>query len=242
MIHPTQQKCFIVEGNIGAGKSTFLRKLQEYLNVQMVFEPHEQWQRVGGTENLLEKFYNDTTRWAYTFQTFAFVTRVMEQEKHAAVNQFPVQILERSVYSDRYCFARNCFELGTMNALEWKLYQEWFGWLVDNYTKKPDGFIYLRTDPNVCFERIVKRSRHEEAAVPLEYIQKLHDKHEDWLIHKKDVAPYLQETPVLVLDCNNEFENNHAEMENHVEKIASFMMEHNIYNVKQSQNNSSLFL
>lgn len=240
--HTTQQKCFIVEGNIGAGKSTFLRILQSYLNVQMVFEPHEKWQNVGGGENLLEKFYIDAPRWAYSFQTYAFVTRVMAQEQHAAVNQYPVQVLERSVYSDRYCFAKNCFEMGTMSSLEWKLYQEWFGWLVDNYTTKPDGFIYLRTDPKVCYERLLKRSRHEEAAVPLEYLQKLHDKHEDWLIAKNDVASYLKSTPVLILECNEEFEANQGAMEAHVEKIVAFLMENNIPNVKQSQKCASLSL
>ena len=239
---PAQQKCFIVEGNIGAGKSTFLRVLQQYLNVQMVFEPLEKWQNVGGTENLLEKFYVDAPRWAYTFQTYAFVTRILAQEEHAVVNKYPVQVLERSVYSDRYCFAKNCFELGTMSALEWKLYQEWFTWLVDNYTTKPSGFIYLRTDPTVCHQRLLKRSRHEESVIPFEYLQKLHDKHEDWLIHKKDVAPYLKDTPVLVLDCNKEFEADPASMEEHVEKIAMFFMENNIYNVKNTQKSSSLSL
>ena len=45
------QRCFVVEGNIGAGKSTFLKMLKEYLNVQVVLEPHEQWQRVGGSDH-----------------------------------------------------------------------------------------------------------------------------------------------------------------------------------------------
>lgn len=216
------QKCFIVEGNIGAGKSTFLKIVQNYLNAQIVFEPHEKWQKVGGTENLLEKFYTDTSRWAYTFQSYAFITRVIEQEEHAKKNPFSVQVLERSVYSDRYCFAKNCFEMGTMTALEWKLYQEWFSWLVDNYTVKPDGFIYLHTDPIVCFQRLLKRNRKEEASVPLSYLEKLHEKHEDWLMKKKDVAPYIKKTPVLVLECNNDFEHSKQEQEKHMQKISSF--------------------
>ena len=104
-----QQRCFIVEGNIGAGKSTFLKMLKQYLNVQIVLEPHEKWQNIGDGHNLLDQFYNDPKRWAYTFQSYAFVSRVVAQQEHAKVNPFSMQILERSVFSDRYCFARNCY-------------------------------------------------------------------------------------------------------------------------------------
>jgi len=131
----------------------------------------------------------------------------------------PTQILERSVYSDRYCFAKNCYQMGVMNALEWKLYQEWFAWLVDNYAIKPDGFIYLQTDPQVCHERLVKRNRSEEVGVTQEYLQMLHDKHEQWLLDKKDVAPYVADLPVLVLSCNKDFEYDSNEQQRHLEKI-----------------------
>lgn len=217
-----QPPYFCVEGGIGAGKSTFLKVINNFLNAQVVYEPHTKWQDVGG-ENLLEHFYSDTSRWAYTFQTYAFVTRVLEREKAALANNHPFQILERSVFSDRYCFAKNCFELGTMNALEWKLYQEWFEWLIDTYVPKPNGFIYLQTDPLTCYKRILKRNRQEETSVTLEYLQLLHDKHEKWLIHKEDVAPYLKDTPVLVIPVDEEFETNRAMQKAHMAKIIDFL-------------------
>lgn len=217
------QKCFIVDGNIGAGKSTFLRIVGEHIQIQTVQEPHEKWQRVVGDENLLQKFYTDAPRWAYTFQSYAFVTRVMEQQAHAAVNPYHAQLLERSVFSDRYCFAKNAYELGFMNALEWKLYQEWFSWLVDNYVVRPTGFIYMHTSPEVCYQRLVKRNREEEAGVPMEYLEQLHDKHEQWLVHKVGVADYLKDVPVLVLNCDVDFENNEAEQEKLLSQIISFV-------------------
>lgn len=215
---------FVIEGNIGAGKSTFLKKMGEYLNAQQIFEPCNEWQNVGG-ENLLDAFYKDGQRWAYTFQSYAFITRVIAQEKQAKNNTNAFQLLERSVYSDRYCFAYNAFETGLMSKLEWGLYREWFEWLVQNRLEQPAGFIYLRTDPEVCYKRLSKRGREEEAGVPLSYLQLLHKKHEEWLIHKKDVAAYLRDTPVLVLDCNESFENNEEIQRNHAKKIANFLEE-----------------
>lgn len=212
----------IVEGNIGAGKSTFLNIVGSAFNAQLVYEPVNTWQNVEG-ENLLERFYAETQRWAYAFQTYAFVTRVSAQEQHARVNDQPFQILERSVYSDRYCFAKNCHELGFMEDIEWKLYQDWFGWLVEQYTPTPQAFIYLRTDPEVCHERLMKRNRSEETGVSLDYLQRLHQKHEDWLIHKKELSETLQNVAVLTLDCNEEFEHNPARQSQFIESIAQFL-------------------
>lgn len=220
MIH--KNKSFIVEGNIGAGKSTFLRLINKKLPVQIVYEPLNQWEKVNG-QSLLDKFYEDTKRWGYTFQSYAFVTRVVEQQKQMKNNPHPYQILERSVFSDRYCFAKNCFEMGTISQLEWTLYKEWFEWLVDNYTQKPDGFIYLQTDPQISYQRMEKRARKAEDNVPLSYLESLHQKHEEWLIKKENIADYLVDTPVLVLNCNQDFEENSSQFNQHLKKIEEFI-------------------
>ncbi len=221
------QKVFILEGNIGAGKSTFLSLIKELLPVQIVYEPVEKWQNVGAGENVLEKFYQDTQRWAYTFQSYAFITRVIEQKEYAKINPCDVQVLERSVYSDRYCFAKNCYEMGTMTPLEWSLYTQWFEWLVGNYVPRPDGFIYLQTDPNVCYKRLTKRARSEEVGVSFDYLRFLHEKHEAWLINKQDILPALHDVPVLVLNCNEDFENNPEVMARFRTQIMDFITQHN---------------
>ena len=48
-------------------------------------------------------------------------------------------------------------------------------------TLVPDGFIYLRAQPDTCMNRMMKRSRNEETGVGIEYLQDLHQRHEDWL-------------------------------------------------------------
>lgn len=72
-----------------------------------------------------------------------------------------------------------------------------------NMLSRPTGIdidliIYLRCTPQKVMDRIRFRSRSEEKDISLEYIQSLHDLHEDWLIKRKFPVP----APVLVLDTN----------------------------------------
>lgn len=217
-----QHQWIIVEGNIGAGKSTFLRLAQRHLNVGVVLEPHEKWQQVGATGNLLDNFYLDPKRWAYTFQSYAFITRLIVQQQYTEQALSKTCFLERSVFSDRYCFAKNAYELGNMTDLEWHIYKEWFSWFMNHYAQKPTGFIYLRVDPTVCFKRMNMRNRNEESLVPLDYLKQLHEKHESWLVHKNNIETMLHDVPVLVLECNDEFEHDEKEQQNHMEKILNF--------------------
>jgi len=198
--------------------------MHEVLGIDVVYEPTDKWQRKDKGGNLLDLFYKDTPRWAYTFQSYAFISRIQSQMEHeASVSSLEPQIYERSVYCDRYCFAKNCYELGFMNALEWNIYKEWFGWLVHAYTKKPSGFIYLRTTPEVCYNRIQKRSRCEESNIPLSYLEALHNRHEEWLISKHEVLPSLLEVPILVLDCTKEFETDAAARQVMLQQVQQFV-------------------
>lgn len=214
----------VIEGNIGAGKSTFLSILKKQLDLDILYEPTHAWQNVGG-HNILDAFYKDAPRWAYTFQTYAFITRIMAQQERMKEAQGPL-IVERSVYADRFCFAKNAHEMGVMSALEWQMYTQWFKWLMDVYIEKPKGFIYLQTSPQTCYERLRNRNRSEEKGVGKEYLELLHEKHEAWLIRKEDIIDGLQDIPVLVLACDAEFEKDEQVQNQHREKVAAFLAQY----------------
>ena len=66
-----------IEGNVGSGKSTFL-KLLEKNGYKIILEPVDEWTQLKNKDdkNLLENFYADQERYAYTFQSIAFRTRI----------------------------------------------------------------------------------------------------------------------------------------------------------------------
>jgi deoxyadenosine/deoxycytidine kinase len=184
-----------LEGNIGAGKSSFLQILADHLNCKVIFEPHHRWQAFDDSENILDLFYKNPERWAYTFETYTLLTRLCDHQMHMTqhINQFVIS--ERSPYSGRYCFAANTYDQGHMSPLEWALYESLCDHLFAQHVAQPTGIIYLRTDPKVCLERLNLRNRKEESTLPLSYLEQLHAKHEAWLLGKQDI-------PTLVLDGN----------------------------------------
>lgn len=214
---------YIVEGNIGAGKSTFLHLLAEHLPyISIALEPRQSWQSDAHGESILAYFYQNPQRWAYTMETFAMACRVQEHMKEQE-HLSPYHLAERSIYSGHYCFALNGYETGLMTPMEWDIYNQWFHFLVKNTCTPPQGFIYLRTNPKISYERTRKRGRSSEQIIPLEYLEQIHVCHERFLLHKENVLPELKNIPVLILECNEEFEIHAPTMHAHVKKIVNFL-------------------
>ena len=176
-----QQIMILFEGNIAAGKSTVGRRLAESRLFGFIEEPVGAWQK-DFEENLLDLFYRDAHRWAFTFQLAAFTTRAKTWTEVLAMTDHTNVVLERSIYCDRYVFAKNCYQSGLMTKTEWQLYCKLWDWLQKNWCAEPDKIVYLRTPAEVCHERIDLRGRNEENAIPLAYLRDLEALHDEWLM------------------------------------------------------------
>lgn len=189
MVDKTPLLTLYIEGNIGAGKSTFLQTVtngHEGLRerAQVSPEPVHEWQNLHHNDkkhNLLQEYYQDPKKAAFPFQTLILYTRV-EQEKNSRATNKEFRLLERSVFSDRMVFVRTIYESKWIDDKQLAVYDRGFSLFVDGERHlKPDGFIYLRTNPATCHRRIQRRQRSEENEIDERYLAGLHDKHEDWL-------------------------------------------------------------
>ena len=178
----------LLEGNIGAGKTTVGRALAEKGTFGFIEEPTSTW-REGFAANMLGLFYEDPQRWAFTFQICAFITRAKTWSEVLALTDHSKVLLERSVFCDRYVFAENCYRTGLMAEAEYQLYRGMWEFLVSNYCVQPDVILYLRTPAKTCMERISVRGRAEETGIPLEYLEQLEALHDEWLLnHPKAIV------------------------------------------------------
>lgn len=213
------KKWYIIEGNIGSGKSTILKLLQEAHNVEVIQEPVDMWLNIkdDNNQNLLEHFYSDMNRYSYMFQTMVFKTRIQSLEKEQIS---PFRFSERSIWTDRFVFGKMCLEDNKMNSIESSCYKFWFEWLEEKFKPKPDGIIYIKCSPEKCLERISQRGRNEENKIPIEYLNKLNVYHDEWFDNWK-------ETPLLVID-NNE-DNNWVEILKKINNFTKFNEMKKIY-------------
>lgn len=129
--------------------------------------------------------------------------------------------MDRSLFSSRYCFVEKMLANGMLHqamysklilvhkilhakfAIILDILQEWYEFIHEHHKIQCDLIVYLRTSPEVAYERIKKRARNEESCIPFDYLKDLHDLHEKWLIDGKCYRP----GQVLVLDANLDLEN-----------------------------------
>jgi deoxyguanosine kinase len=180
-----------IEGNIGSGKSTVIEwlKTQENKNIVFVDEPVNEWLSIKDKDgmNALDCFYKDQKQNAFCFQILAYITRlkklILKLEEYA--NQDIIIITERSIDTDRNVFAKMLYEDGLISSIEWETYNYWFDTF--QHISTVNTIIYIKTDPEKCIERINIRNRTEETNIGLEYLEKCHKYHNDWL-NKNDAT------------------------------------------------------
>ena len=151
--------------------------------------------------HILEKYYINQTRYAFSFQMMAFITRIQQIKKVTGYNNDIIIVCERSVFTDKEVFIKMLYNDKKIEEIEYSIYSKYFDEFIENITIS--GIIYIKTDPEICKLRIKKRNRKGEE-ISLSYLKKCHNYHQNWLQNTQ--------TPVLTLNGNitflNSFPNN----------------------------------
>jgi len=154
-----------LDGNIGSYKTSILNYFHKNYKTAIDVEPVESW------NEYLKGIYN-TRNSTYNFQIKVWMDRCWIQEKSNAII-----LMERSPYFIKNVFVEKAYEDKTINEEEYKNMLS-----LHKRTDKlwePEGYIYLRSNPEQCFNRIKKRARDAEKNIKLEYIKRIHELHED---------------------------------------------------------------
>jgi deoxyadenosine/deoxycytidine kinase len=192
-----------IDGNIGSGKSSFLSYLRENNNKQQfifVDEPVEQWLSIRDretNESIFEKFYKDKTKYSFSFQMMAFISRFSMLKKAIKENPEAIIITERCLYTDKYVFAKMLYDTKMLEDVNYQIYCKWF----EEFSQEipMSKIIYIKTNPEICLERINRRNRMGEDTIELEYLQLCSKYHEDMMIELRE-----KNIEVIVLNGNND--------------------------------------
>ena len=176
-----------VEGNIGSGKSTFLKFVaKELANTEGVIilpEPVDKWEELKDQNgsSIIELFYKDKDKYAFPFQMMAYISRLAllrEAVDKLAATGGGIIVCERSLLCDRYVFASMLRDSEHIGEVEFLIYTKWFDHFIKDLPRH--HMLYLRTSPEIALQRVKGRDRKGEE-IPLSYLQACHDYHDRWL-------------------------------------------------------------
>ena len=157
---------FTIDGTIGAGKSSVLEYLNKTYNVPVIVEPIAKWQPY------LNDLYGNKESSAFNFQTRVWLDRCWIDPLSTKT-----VVMERSPFFQESVFVK-------INCINGRITEKQSAMLKEMYDKTnklwcPSGYIYLRSAPEKCLERIAKRARNSEDAIPITYMNQLNALHEE---------------------------------------------------------------
>ena len=206
-----------IEGNIGSGKSTLLANLKKHFknNKHVVFlkEPVDEWSKIKDENNItiLEKFYIDQEKYSFPFQMMAYISRLKLlkdsiKEIKDTENDFETKyviITERSLYTDKMVFAKMLYDTGKIESINYQIYLNWFNTFADDFPV--NKIIYVKTEPEICHQRITERHRDGEDNIPIDYLKSCSKYHDNML--DKNLSECVCKDQIVLNGNNNIYEN-----------------------------------
>jgi deoxyguanosine kinase len=173
----------VIEGAIGAGKTSLAQLLAERFGASLVLEEVEK-------NPFLMDFYKNRKRFAFQTQVYFLLSRFKQQQ----------ELLERDLFRSRvisdYLFWKDrIFASITLSERELYLYEKILP-ILEKDISKPDLVIYLQTAPELLLKRIKEKGRDFEKSLDSEYISHLVESYNHYFFH-------YNSSPLLVVKNDN---------------------------------------
>ena len=174
----------VIEGNIGAGKTTLAGRIADQFNAHLILEHF-------ADNPFLPKFYNDPEKYSFPLE-LSFLASRYKQLKDELV---PQDLFKSFSVADYYFMKSLVFAASTLTGDEFNLYRQIF-YIIYGSIPKPDIYVYLHLSPERLLENIKKRGRNYEKTITKDYLVKIQNSY----------FSFFRQNPgnkYLVLDVNN---------------------------------------
>lgn len=185
-----QNNFIVIEGNIGAGKTSLSKKISEDYNSKLILEQF-------ADNPFLPKFYKNPDRYSFQLEMSFLIDRY-NQLKNQLRNQ---ELFKNLTISDYYFTKSLVFAKTTLDEEEFKLYRKLFN-IIYNSLPKPDLYIFLHLSVDNLLKNIKKRGREYEANIEKKYLTNIQTNYFEYFKQQKDLT-------FLIIDTNGiDFVNN----------------------------------
>lgn len=185
-----QHQFLIIEGNIGAGKTTLSQMLAEDFGFKLLLEEF-------ADNPFLPHFYQNPDRYAFPVELFFMTERHKQlQQELAQRNLFQEGIVADYIFYKTLLFARN-----NLNTEEYRLFQRLFN-ILNAAFPKPDLLVYLHRSVDRLMDNIRKRGRSFEQEIEPSYLQQIQQSYFEFFRSNEQL-------PILIIDIEDlDFLNN----------------------------------
>ena len=159
---PEKYRYIVVEGPIGAGKTSLARQLSDHAGKNLLLEDPD-------SNPFLARFYEDQRRYALATQLFFLFQRAQQV---AGLKQF--DLFDRGTVADFILDKDPLFATLTLSDDELRLYEQIYSHLTPQ-APAPDLVIYLQASPSRLFARVRKRAVAYERDITEHYLNRLAD-------------------------------------------------------------------
>lgn len=160
----------VIEGTVGAGKTTLINLISEKLKLRSLFELTDE-----KLVELLNHFYADPAKWGFHLQVYFLTKRFQQMELAKKIGNV---VMDRCIYCD-HIFPTVLLKRGEMSQLEYEIYKEIHDEFL-KYSLPPKLMIYLRCSTRTAIERIKKRGREWELVIDEGYWHTLNEEYESF--------------------------------------------------------------
>jgi deoxyadenosine/deoxycytidine kinase len=153
----------VIEGNIGAGKTTLSTMIADQFNARLILEQFSD-------NPFLPKFYIDPSKYSFPLE-LSFLASRYKQLKEELV---PQDLFKTFTVADYYFMKSLVFAASTLEGDEYNLYRQIF-YIIYGSLPRPDIYVYLHLTPERLLSNIARRGRNYESSITREYLVKIQD-------------------------------------------------------------------